>query len=275
MGEGERSENSFESRDDPEDLRDISLRRHQPNRAYQREQEANQRLREANEMKNMMLAAVSHDLRTPLSSLLGLARALEDQIDRLSIDQIKEVVRHIASSAQRLEQMVSSLLDLERLAAGALQPARAPTNIRSLIEGVSRGVDLEGRPLTIEADAVTVSVDGALTERIVENLLVNAKRHTPSGTPISIRALSKDEGVEIDIEDEGPGVLDEDKAAIFEPFHGAKSRAGGIGLSLVARFAEAHGGRAWVEDRTGGGASFRVLLPDGEPKVASTPVRPD
>lgn len=258
-----------------EETGNVVLRSHQLKRAYEREQEANRRLREADEMKNMMLSAVSHDLRTPLSALLGLARALEDQVDRLSIDQIREVVHHIASSAQRLERMVSSLLDLERLSSGVLQPARAPTDIRSLIEGVGRGVDLGGRPLTVEADPVMVWVDITLTERMVENLLVNAKRHTPPGTPILVRASHKDKGVEISVEDEGPGVADEDKVVIFEPFHRAKTGAGGIGLSLVARFAEAHGGRAWVEDRLGGGASFRVWLPDGELTLANAPARPD
>ena len=109
-------------------------------------------------------------------------------------------------------------------------------------------------------------LDGPKVERIVENLILNAVKHTPPESSIHVRLDDAPEGVLIAVEDDGPGIADEHKGTVFETFdRGAKALSStpgaGIGLSLVARFAEAHGGRAWVEDRPGGGASVRVLLP--------------
>jgi signal transduction histidine kinase len=109
-------------------------------------------------------------------------------------------------------------------------------------------------------------------ERIVENLLANADRHTPPATPVWIRTSRHDQGVLITVEDAGAGIPLRLRAAVFEPFrqgpeHLRHAPGVGIGLTLVARFAELHGGRAWVEDRPGGGSSFRVLLPN--PPIAA------
>ena len=117
------------------------------------------------------------------------------------------------------------------------------------------------------AEPVVARVDAAKVERIVENLLVNADRHTTPDTPVWVRVVRRDEGVLLTVEDAGGGVPQELRAALFEPFRQGPAAAAhapgvGIGLSLVARFAELHGGRAWVQDRPGGGASFQVLLPD-------------
>jgi signal transduction histidine kinase len=124
-------------------------------------------------------------------------------------------------------------------------------------------------------------VDPVKVERVVENLLANAARHTSEGTPVWVRVARHGGQVLITVDDAGAGVPRELRTALFEPFCQGPSAAGhapgvGIGLSLVARFAELHGGRAWVEDRPGGGSSFRVLLPDppgpaDEPEAASEP----
>jgi two-component system sensor histidine kinase MtrB len=114
---------------------------------------------------------------------------------------------------------------------------------------------------------VVAWVDPAKVERVVENLLTNAGRHTTPDTPVWVKVARQRDGVLLTVEDAGGGVPQELRAALFEPFRqGPKAAAHapgvGIGLSLVARFAELHGGRAWVQDRPGGGASFQVLLPD-------------
>ena len=115
-------------------------------------------------------------------------------------------------------------------------------------------------PLRLAADAPKL-------ERIIENLLVNAAKHTPAGTTIWVRVHAQEGGVLLLVEDEGPGVPAQLREPIFQPFHQGRNIAdhapgSGIGLALVAQFASLHGGRAWVQDRPGGGASFRVFLPD-------------
>jgi signal transduction histidine kinase len=125
---------------------------------------------------------------------------------------------------------------------------------------------LAGRDIVTKTEPVVIGVDPAKTERIVENLLINAARHTSAERRIWLRVRPHDAGVLIVVEDEGPGVPEELRAAIFEPFRQGPSASPhspgtGIGLSLVARFTELHEGRAWVEEREGGGASFRVYLP--------------
>ena len=117
------------------------------------------------------------------------------------------------------------------------------------------------------AEPVVAWVDPAKVERVVENLLANADRHTTPDTPVWVRVARRDEGVLLAVEDAGGGVPQELRATLFEPFRQGPGRPRtppgvGIGLSLVARFAELHGGRAWVQDRPGGGASFQVLFPD-------------
>jgi signal transduction histidine kinase len=118
----------------------------------------------------------------------------------------------------------------------------------------------------IETAPVVLDIDAAKVERIIENLVMNAMRHTEDGASIWLRVGPAPGAALIAVDDDGPGVPDELREAIFEPFRQGPSRSRhspgtGIGLSLVAMFTELHGGRAWVEDRHGGGASFRIFLP--------------
>ena len=136
--------------------------------------------------------------------------------------------------------------------------------MRSLARVVADTVQLADHPVRIRADAVLVEVDPGKVERVVENLLTNAARHTPSGTAVLIEIEARAEGIELVVEDDGPGVPDELKDVLFEPFRQGEASSGrgmGIGLSLVQRFAELHGGSAHVEDATTGGARFVVELP--------------
>ncbi len=235
--------------------------------AFRREREAAQRLRALDDMKNTFLEAVSHDLRTPLTSILGSAVTLEHAGASISTEDGLDLVQRIAANARKLQRLLSDLLDLDRLQRGIISPQRRPTDVGGLVRQTVEGSDLlAGHPVEIDAPTVEASVDAAKVERIVENLLANAVRHTRPGTRIWVRVERADEGALLAVEDEGAGVPIDLREAIFEPFRqgeGPKSHSPGVGvgLSLVARFAELHGGRAWVDDRPGGGASFRVLLP--------------
>jgi signal transduction histidine kinase len=173
----------------------------------------------------------------------------------------------IASNALKLDRLLSDLLDLDRLDRRILEPRRRPTDIGPLLlRTVEQSAITDGHRIVVDAQEFTVPLDAPRVERIVENLLVNAARHTPPGSQIWIRAEAVHGGALIVVEDDGPGVPPEQRDAIFEPFRQGPSAPShspgvGIGLSLVSRFAVMHGGRAWVEDRMGGGASFRVFLP--------------
>jgi signal transduction histidine kinase len=146
-----------------------------------------------------------------------------------------------------------------------VQPEREGTDVGELVRRVAREAPgLDTHPIRIDADSVLANVDPAKVERIVENLLVNAARHTPGGTPVHVTVREQENGILLTIEDEGPGVPEDLKATLFDPFRQGPTAAGrgvGIGLSLVRSFAELHGGTAEIEDRPGGGARFVIVLP--------------
>lgn len=245
-------------------------------RQAQSEREAAQRLRELDDMKNTFLAAVSHELRTRLAAILGCAVTLNHAGEtKLSADDSRDLTLRLESNARKLNRLLSDLLDLERLVQGILEPKRVPTDVSSLVRGVIDETEVVGqRTLHVEAEPVVVAVDPVKVERIAENMIANAIRHTTSGTNLWVRVLPEEDGVLLVVEDDGPGVPEQLRQEIFKPFRrgpdGPSHSPGvGVGLSLVAQFAELHGGRAWVEERPGGGASFRVFLPgDRAPAVA-------
>jgi len=231
-----------------------------------REHAAAERLRTLDDMKNTFLAAVSHELRSPLTSILGLSLTLERTTDLPEEDR-RDLVIRLSANAQKLDRLLKDLLDLDRLNRGIIEPQRRTCDVGALARRTLATLEtLAERNVIVSTDDVELEVDSAKVERIVENLLTNAVRHTPSDGTIWLRVEARPDGGMIVVEDDGPGVVEELRSTIFEPFRqgpAAPTHAPGtgIGLSLVVRFAELHGGRAWVEDRPGGGASFRVFLP--------------
>lgn len=241
--------------------------------ALEVEREATQRLRSLDAMKNTFLQAVSHDLRTPLAAILGLAITLERAEIDLPRDESRDLARRIATNARKLDRLVNDLLDLDRLSRGIVEPKLYPVDVGALVMRVAGDPNVTAdRRITVEAPEVVASVDAAKVERIVENLLSNALRHTSPSTRVWARVVAEPTGVLLLVEDEGPGVPEDIREEIFEPFRQGPnapqhSPGVGVGLALVRRFAELHDGRAWVDEREGGGASFRVFLPD--PSVAA------
>jgi PAS domain S-box-containing protein len=228
--------------------------------------ETARRLAALDEQKNALLTAVSHELRTPLTAILGASVTLERAGGRLSEEAIASLLGGLSASARRLDRLLTNLLDLEQLAWGAIPLHRRPFDIAALLEQVASRWQSDPPWPLVCASSTTVWLDPDKVERIVEELLANTARHIPPGTPVWIRADRQGTGVRLAVEDAGPGVPSELRASVFEGFrHGdtAPSYAPGlgIGLSLVLRLAELHGGTAWVEDRSGGGASFQVILP--------------
>jgi signal transduction histidine kinase len=249
----------------------LSEREQELKDSLRRELAAADRLRAADAMKDTFLRAVSHDLRTPLTAMLGVAVTLERTRLNLPREQALDLVAMLVEKTRKLERLLKDLLDLNRLEEGVLEPNRSLTDVRELVHRVVTEVDqLAGWPIDIEAEPIQAFIDGPKVERIVENLLLNTTRHTPPGTRVWVKALARGADLELIVEDAGPGVPAELAGTIFEAFRRggaaaptvAHARGVGIGLSLVARFAALHGGHAWVDERWGGGAAFHVLLPD-------------
>jgi PAS domain S-box-containing protein len=237
--------------------------------ALDRERAAAEHLRAVNEMKTTFLRAVSHDLRTPLTTILGIALTLErGGASGLPADEAADLLHRLSTNARKLDGLLGDLLDLDRLARGTLSPQRQVIDIGALTHRVVEGAGVnEEHAVVVDAPTVRIAVDAPKVERIMENLAVNAAKHTPAGTTIWVSVRRQRDGVLLLVEDEGPGVPTQLREQVFQPFHKGRNIAdhapgSGIGLALVAQFASLLGGRAWVQDRPGGGASFRVFLPD-------------
>jgi PAS domain S-box-containing protein len=238
-------------------------------RALEREREVTQQLRALDRMKNTFLDAVSHELRTPLAAIVGIGITLEQKGDSLATQDRHDLYTRLVVNARKLNRLLDDLLDLDRLTHGIVTPKRRPTDVAALAKRIAEDwALLSDRQPQVVAEPVTASVDSAKVERIIENLLANAARHTPPETPVWVRVeRASGDGVLIAVEDAGAGIPEESRDSVFEPFRQgpdapAYAPGVGIGLTLVARFAELHGGKAWVEERPGGGSSFRVLIPD-------------
>lgn len=241
--------------------------------AVDRERESLRRFRELEDMKRAFLTALSHELRTPLTAIVGFARTLNAH-GALPHETRAELMDRLEAKAESLAGMVDDLLDVDRLTRGALQPRRRRTDLGAIALRVVEGMrSSDDHVIRTETTSVWVDVDPALVERIVENLVSNAIRHSPPETPVWVRVEPAEDGATIAVDDAGPGIPDEMKQRVFEPFETGVTAPGrsagvGIGLALVSQFATLHGGRAWVADRPGGGCAFRVWLPASAPDGA-------
>jgi two-component system sensor histidine kinase KdpD len=219
--------------------------------------------KQIDELRDDILATVSHELRTPLTSIVGFAVTL--QARDLGEEMRATVVETLLNQARKLELLLTDLLDLERLRHGYVSPSFVETDVARLVEQVAAAHADGTHPIAFSGRGALLPVDPPKVERIVDNLIANAVRHTPNGTPIEVRVEDGPGGVLIAVDDAGPGIPPLELDTVFEPFRrgsDAGGRAGaGVGLSLVAQFVELHGGRVWVEQSPAGGAGFRVLLP--------------
>src|SRR6266700_260 len=253
--------------------RDVTERRRveqQLRDSLEREQASTRHLRALDQMKSTFLQAVSHELRNPLASVLGISVTLQRRHLDLDRDDIADLLHRLSRSARKMDRLLNDLLDLDRLAQPTVTPERECVDLGELVARVVKETTaelLERRPVHVEVCPLLLEVDPPKVERIVENLLANAARHTPSGTPVWVRVQPRDHGALLVVEDAGPGVPEQLRETIFEPFRQGPAPAShapglGVGLALVRVFAQLHGGSAWVEERQGRGASFRVHLPD-------------
>ncbi|MFD8143735.1 ATP-binding protein [Streptomyces sp. NPDC059708] len=242
------------------------------------EAEKSRELAEANRIRTALLAAVSHDLRTPLAGIKASVTSLRSDDVEWSEEDRAELLEGIEDGADRLAALIGNLLDMSRLNTGTVVPLIRETDLDEVVPMALGGVPEDSVDLDIPETLPMVAVDRGLLERAVANIVENAVKYSPHGQPVNVSASALGSRVELRVVDRGPGVPDEAKNRIFEPFqrHGDAPRGAGVGLGLaVARgFTEAIGGTLAAEDTPGGGLTMVLTLPmagDGPPVSPEMP----
>ena len=231
-------------------------------------------------LRNALLASISHDLRTPLAVIAGASSSLAERGERLSPPERAALARSIYQQSRQMGELVAKVLDMTRLEAGGIALTRDWHALAEIAGAVLRRLAerLAAHPVRVElpADLPLARVDATLIEQLLANLLENAAKYTPAGTPILIRAAAAGGEFLVSVEDEGPGLPAGDPEQLFAKFErgvveGAISGVG-LGLAICRAIVRLHGGRIWAERRPQGGAAFRFTLPlEQAPVVPAEP----
>ena len=223
--------------------------------------------RRSDALKTALLRAVTHNLRTPLASIKASVSGLRQPDATFPDEDRAELLAEIEEEADRLDRLVTNLLDASRLEAGGLTVSRHPQDLAELVGAAVERIQsrLAGRQVQVHIpeELPPVACDYAQIDQVVTNLLENALLHTPPGTPVLARAERDNGVVRVEVVDRGPGIPAADRERLFHPFERGRSRAPGTGLGLtIARgFVEAHGGQLWLEEGPEAGARFVFTLP--------------
>jgi two-component system sensor histidine kinase KdpD len=241
--------------------------------------EANERAHlevQTEQVRSTLLSSVSHDLRTPLAVMKGAASTLANENHTLAPAARKELTDAIVEETERLDRLIANLLDVTRLESGSVHITKEWQSLEEVVGAAFNRMETHLRPrhVTIGVPAdLLAPCDGALIEQALVNLLENAAKYTIEGTPIEVSATKVNSNIVVEVSDRGPGVPAEEQERIFDKFHrgpSERTKAGvGLGLTICRAIVTTHGGRIWVENREGGGASFKFSLPlEGEPPRA-------
>jgi len=221
-------------------------------------------VRRSDELKTVLLRSISHDLRTPLTSIIAGGSALGSET--LTAEERAELSEGIVGEGRRLSRLVENLLDMSRLEAGKAEPHRGPVDLAEVLEAARQGQgESESIRLAVDGELPMVDADAAQLERVFANLLENAVRYG-NGRPVLVRSRAVGGNIVVRVVDQGPGIPESEWELIFEPFqHGDAANAGsGLGLAIAKGFVEANGGEIAVESLPGQGTSFVVTLPPHE-----------
>jgi two-component system sensor histidine kinase KdpD len=231
---------------------------------------------ESERLRNSLLSSVSHDLRTPLTTITGAISAILENGGRLDAKARQELLESAREEAERLNRLVQNLLEMTRLESGALQLQKEWHPLEEVIgAALSRlGKRLANRRVTtrVPSDLPLVAIDDVLIEQVLVNLLDNAIKYTPPGSPVTIIATATDRAVTVEVADRGPGLPPGEEDKVFEKFyrgHPAASRGAGLGLAICHGIVKAHGGRIWAQNLPEGGVAFLFTLPLAEAPPAS------
>jgi two-component system sensor histidine kinase KdpD len=231
---------------------------------------------EAEMMRSTLLSSVSHDLRTPLTGIIGAVGTLIESQNDLPDDVRRELLTAISDEAERVNRLVGNLLDMTRLDSGQVVPNREWLPVEELVgSAVGRCAHrLGGRGVRVvlPENLPMLHGDPVLLDQVLVNLLDNAAKYAPPGTEIEVSACADGAAVTMRVADRGPGVPADLRQRVFEKFFrgpaSAKVAGAGLGLAICRAVAAVHGGRTWVEDRPGGGAAFCIALPlEAQPQV--------
>lgn len=236
--------------------------------AFEHERRAAARLAEADAIKTELVSTVSHELRTPLTAVKGFVETVLRHWDRFDDEERQALLERSLRNADQLSTLVDQVLDYSRLEAGAVitvsQPLDLEHEVRRIIE--ERTLLLSEHPVRLDlAPGATADGDRDGLERVLDNLLANAAKYSPPGTPITVATAVGAKEVVVSVQDEGPGIPPEDVERVFDRFYrvaaGQGPRGTGIGLAIVKRYVELMGGRVWVRSVFGHGSTFSVALP--------------
>ena len=236
--------------------------------ALQAQRVQTEALRRSDDIKTALLRAVSHDLRTPLTSIVAAGHALGSA--SLEAAERVELSESVVGEAARLADLVDKLLDLSRLQAGAARPRTDWVSIEELVAAAapSRGGEPLDYRLTIDPDVPEIRADAAQLERALANLLENARRYG-GDEPVHVHVRTSGDQVLVSVVDRGPGIDLAEQPRIFEPFYRGAGRSSGVGsglgLAIVKGFVEANGGTIALQSLPGQGTSFTVSLPIAAP----------
>ena len=222
---------------------------------------------ETERMRNAVLSSVSHDLRTPLATITGAASTLMKATEPMGSAGQRELIKSISDEAGRLDRLLSNLLDMTRLEAGAMRLRKDWYGLDEVVGAALARVDSRLRQRTVKTtfppDLPLVLVDAVLIEQVFVNLFENAAKYTPPQSPIEVTATVKGDVLVAEVSDRGPGIPAGEETKIFDKFyrlHPQREGGVGLGLTICRGIIESHGGRIWAENRPGGGAAFRFTL---------------
>jgi two-component system sensor histidine kinase KdpD len=227
---------------------------------------------ESARVRQALLSAVSHDFRTPLATIkAALTTILPGKERRVAVraeEDIAELVQTSIEETERLERLVTNLLDLTRLRSGSLSPSRIDIPVQELVDDAlvasRRSVGPREVDLRIRPDVPLADVDPVQVGQVLRNVIENAARYAPNGTPIRITVAPWHGDIEIRVSDRGPGIPAEEREAVFEEFFkggDGRSAGTGLGLAIARAIMRAHGGDIWAEETPGGGATLAMRFP--------------